>query len=75
MSKGYKIIVSEEEFHTILAALRFYQKHDQGDPEQREEWINRLATNDESFNGLDTDEIDELAVRINLESIETHGNF
>jgi hypothetical protein len=37
--------VNEREFHTILAALRFYQEHRQYDPAQRSAWIKTLATN------------------------------
>jgi hypothetical protein len=33
------------EFHTILAALRFYQHHRQYDPAQRSAWTETIATN------------------------------
>jgi hypothetical protein len=56
--------ISEREFHTILAALRYYQVQD---PENLPEWTENLATNDGEVPALDEGEIDELCVRINIQ--------
>ena len=37
--------VTDTEFHTILAALRYYQAHGQGDALNRPAWVHDLATN------------------------------
>ena len=57
--------VTDQEFHTLLAALRFYQEKGQGEPANRSEWIHRLATNDDEVISLDEDGIDQLCERFN----------
>ena len=59
------IRVSFPEFHTILAALRFYQGHGQGDPAYRSESIDDLATHGDQVTSLDDAGIDRLCERIN----------
>lgn len=61
--------VSDVEFHTILAALRYYQEHDQTNPAHRSEWIEDLATNGGEVIPLSADAIDQLCQRINCESV------
>ena len=58
--------VSEAEFHTILAALRFYQQQGQGDPANRSDAIHELATNADEVVSLDDEGIDQLCERINV---------
>jgi hypothetical protein len=59
--------VTEEELHTVLAALRFYQESGQGEPANRSDWIHELATNCHEVVSLDDDGIDELCERLNTE--------
>jgi hypothetical protein len=59
------IQLSAAELHTILAALRFYQAHGQGDPFNRSDWIHHIATNGgEVMASLDELGIDELCERL-----------
>ena len=60
-----RIEVTDAQFHTILAALRFYQKQGQGDPVNRDDWIHHLATNGDQVISLDIHGIDALCVQIN----------
>ena len=63
--KTVTLRVSMRAFHTILAALRFYQERGQCDSGKRSESIEELATNAGQAHALDADEIDELCERIN----------
>jgi hypothetical protein len=62
-----KLRVSEQDLATVLAALRFYQEHGQGDPANRSDQIHDLATNCDQVVSLDEDGIDELCERLNLD--------
>lgn len=57
----FTLQVSEREFHTILAALRYWQDNPSGG------WRveNDIATNEGQVKPLDNDEIDDLCERIN----------
>lgn len=59
-------VVEGPETATILAALRFYQEHGQGEPANRSEAIHALATNDGDVTSLDGAAIDDLCEAINL---------
>ena len=62
------IHVTDKEFHTILAALRYYQSHGQGDGYNRAPWIQEIASNaGEIPRPLDDAGINELCERINSE--------
>jgi hypothetical protein len=63
--------VRESEFHTILAALRFYQEHRQYDPAQRTAWIETIATNWGLVVALDDSGIEELCRRLNTNTTES----
>ncbi len=58
--------VNEREFHTILAALRFYQGHDQCELNGRSEAIDAIATNLRTVIALDDQGIDQLCEQLNL---------
>jgi hypothetical protein len=59
--------LNDAEHATIIAALRFYQQHGQGDPFQRADDIHELATNGgEVMSSLDDEGIDALCERLNL---------
>lgn len=62
--------VSEQEFHTILAALRFYQEHSRGDPRNCSAWIDDSATNGGAVAVLDDKGIDDLCLRLNTQDNE-----
>lgn len=53
--------VTEQEYHTIIAALRCYQYEGQGDPSWHD-----LATNHGDVTSLDDAGIDELVEQLNL---------
>jgi hypothetical protein len=64
----YVLRVDEEEFHTVLAALRYYQERGQGDPFNRSARIHEIATNSGAvMSSLDDDGIDQLCERLNTE--------
>lgn len=56
---------TSEELGTILAALRFYQQHDQGNPYARKDDIHAIATNNDDHTSLDAEGIDDLCMRLN----------
>jgi hypothetical protein len=60
--------VSASELHTILASLRYYQAHNQGQSSQRLPVIDEIATNGGQVIPLDTEAIDRLCERLNLDS-------
>ncbi len=62
-----KITVSEAEFSTIMAALRFYQEQGQDNPAHRSSGIDSIATNEGQLTALDRPAIDSLCERINTE--------
>jgi len=65
-----------QEFHTILAALRYYQEQGQGEPSNRSDWIHDLATNGDEVISLNAEGIDQLCERLNLGSKEgTYRDF
>ncbi len=59
------ITITDQDLHTILAALRNYQWNDLGDPANRSEAINDLATNGGEWISHDDAGIDDLCERIN----------
>jgi len=60
------------EFHTILAALRFYREHRQYGPIHRSAWIETIATNSGQVVPLDAFGIDRLCQRLNTNSPESN---
>jgi hypothetical protein len=59
--------VTNQEFHTVLAALRYYQAHGQGDPSNRAEWVQDIASNGGAVaSPLGDQAIDALCERLNL---------
>ncbi len=62
-----KITVSEAEFSTIMAALRFYQERGQDNPALCSSGIDSIATNEGQLTVLDGPAIDNLCERINTE--------
>jgi hypothetical protein len=64
--------VTQEEFHTILAALRFYQDRVSADQASALEWFQGIATNLGAVDALDAKAIDALCQRLNTEPVDTH---
>ena len=61
----FTLRVSAREFHTILAALRYYQECGQGDATRQSPRISDLASNLGEVQPLTSAEIDRLCLRIN----------
>lgn len=57
----------EDELNTILAALRYYQYHNMGDPHRRPDWLQVIACPHPDNTSLDDDAIDSLCERLNLD--------
>lgn len=64
-----KLSVSSQELSTILAALRYYQEENQGEPEERSDRIHAIATDDDNETSMNTDGIDALCERINFSGV------
>jgi hypothetical protein len=62
--------VTGQEFHSILAALRYYQENGQGEPANRSDRIHDIATDGDEDISLDEAGIDELCERLNMTSTE-----
>ncbi len=62
---GITVQVTAQEFHTIIAALRFYQESGMGDPGNRSDDIHDIACNGDETVSLDAVGIDNLCERIN----------
>lgn len=60
------IKLDEAEFATVLAALRYYQQEGMGEPCNRSDDIQAIATNDDMVTSLDDEGIDILCERLNL---------
>lgn len=56
-----KAKLSVRELGTVLAALRYWQRYEEGDSEER-----RLIAEDPKGGALSDDEIDELCERLNF---------
>lgn len=65
------MILDLQAVSTVLAALRYYQREGQGDPANRDEWTDDLATAGGSAVSLDDAGIDALCVAFNFGEIET----
>jgi len=61
------IEISDQEHATILAALRYYQENDQGEPASRSDAIHNIATDCDKVISLDEKGIDELCEHINTD--------
>lgn len=58
------LAVNASEFATILAALRFYQEEEMGNPDNRSDAIHDIATDNDVIS-LDDEGIDALCERLN----------
>jgi hypothetical protein len=61
----HNINLDNQQFHTVIAALRFYQEYRQGEPSRRSDWIHELATDGGNETSLDGEGIDVLVNQIN----------
>lgn len=67
INNAYKVLLTDQEIATILAALRYYQQNGQGEPANRSLDIHNIATNMDETISLDEDGIDELCEKLNCE--------
>ena len=58
------LALTPQELNTVLAALRFYQEHDQGDPARRSDRIHEIATGCGENVSLDDQGIDDLCDKL-----------
>lgn len=64
---GAAVFLQAEETATILAALRFYQQHGQGNPDNRSDEIHEIATGgNDDLTSLDEEGIDGLCEHLNM---------
>jgi hypothetical protein len=61
-----QLLVSEREWATVLAALRFYQERGQTKPAQRSAWIEVITTDAGRLTALTAEELEQLCLRLNL---------
>ena len=69
-SANITLTVSRREFFTMLAALRLWQETKrlwQETNSRFEDWMQQIATDGDTVQALDDNEIDELCERINYE--------
>ena len=64
------IVITDQEHATILAALRYYQKNGQGEPNNRSDDFHTIATPDDCVISMDADGIDELCEKLNCETVD-----
>ena len=58
------IDLTPEQTATVLAALRYYQEHDQGNPDSRTDAIHEIATDSGTLVSLDGEAIDQVCTTI-----------
>lgn len=58
--------VSDEERHTVIAALRFWQQQGMCDPKNRSDDFQDLATNGDEVTSLCDEELDALVENLNF---------
>lgn len=61
-------VLDHQEISTIIAALRFYQEYDQGNPDKRSNWIHNIATDGDSTVSLDDCGVSQL-----VDKLQTNG--
>ena len=71
----HNIHVSDEELHTLVAALRAYQECGYGQLSNRPDHIHEIATDGGHCASLDDDGIDELVERINVREQPKTGDL
>ena len=61
-----QVPLSKRELGAILAALRFYQQHGQGESANRSQWMEDIASDLGKVRPLDTKEVDWVCEKLNL---------
>ncbi len=64
MARVTMLNVTDQEFDTILAALRFYQDKGMSEPANRPDWLQELACPTDNCTSLDNTGIDNLCESI-----------
>lgn len=71
-----RLKITGQEFHTILAALRYYQTQGLGDPAYRPLEIHAIASNDcNLMSSLDSEGIDQLCMALNCGERDKENNY
>lgn len=65
--EGLVFIQHDEDLHTIIAALRFWQEQGMCEPANRSEEMQRLCTNDDELTSAADSDVDDLVERLNVE--------
>lgn len=64
---GLLFIQQDEDLHTIIAALRFWQHMGMCDPFKRSDDMHALCTNNDELESYCDDDLDDLVMRLNVE--------
>ncbi|MDI2144936.1 hypothetical protein KBJ94_23080 [Pseudomonas sp. ITA] len=65
-SGGLLFIQQDEDLHTIIAALRYWQKMGMCDPFKRSDDMHSLCTNNDELESYCDDDLDDLVMRLNV---------
>lgn len=66
-SDGLLFIQQDEDLHTIIAALRYWQQMGMCDPFKRSDEMHSLCTNNDELESYCDDDVDDLVMRLNVE--------
>ena len=66
-SDGLVFIQQDEDLHTIIAALRYWQQMGMCDPFKRSDEMHSLCTNNDELQSYCDDDVDDLVLRLNVE--------
>jgi hypothetical protein len=66
-SEGLLFIQQDEDLHTIIAALRYWQQMGMCDPFKRSDEMHSLCTNNDELESYCDDDVDDLVMRLNVE--------
>ncbi|WP_146041459.1 hypothetical protein [Pseudomonas sp. DP16D-R1] len=66
-SDGLLFIQQNEDLHTIIAALRYWQQMGMCDPFKRSDEMHSLCTNNDELESYCDDDVDDLVMRLNVE--------
>ena len=66
-SDGLVFIQQDEDLHTIIAALRYWQQMGMCDPFKRSDEMHSLCTNNDELQSYCDDDVDDLVMRLTVE--------
>lgn len=65
--EGLVFIQHDEDQHTIIAALRFWQEQGMCEPTNRSEEMHQLCTNNDELTSASVSDVNDLVLRLNVE--------